>query len=165
MYKKNGFTLIELLIVIAILAVLAAFIFVALNPVARFQDSRNSRRWADVNAYIQAIKMYQVDNDGANFTNLDGLTDDLYYQIGAGDSCSDTCLNSTVVLQDECIDFEDLVDGGYLPEVLVDPNATGASTDETRYFVMKSSLGYITVGACSEELGSNSSIPDISVQR
>jgi prepilin-type N-terminal cleavage/methylation domain-containing protein len=34
--KNKGFTLIELLIVIGIIAVLAAFVFVALNPGARF---------------------------------------------------------------------------------------------------------------------------------
>ena len=54
MVKSNssnlkGFTLIELLVVIAIIATLAVLVYVALDPVRRFQESRNSRRWTDVN--------------------------------------------------------------------------------------------------------------------
>ena len=54
MYKikeeNKGFTLLELLIVIAVLAVLAGVLFVALNPASRLEDSRNAKRWTDVNA-------------------------------------------------------------------------------------------------------------------
>ena len=50
--KKSGFTLIELLVVIAIIATLATVVFVALNPVQRFSDARNSRRWNDVNTML-----------------------------------------------------------------------------------------------------------------
>ncbi|EKD47532.1 MAG: hypothetical protein ACD_66C00019G0006, partial [uncultured bacterium] len=45
MRTKKGFTLIELLIVIAIIAILAAAIFVALDPVTRFQEARDARRY------------------------------------------------------------------------------------------------------------------------
>jgi prepilin-type N-terminal cleavage/methylation domain-containing protein len=166
MYLKNkGFTLIELLIVVGIIAVLAAFVFVALNPGARFEDSRNARRWADVNLLMSAIKLDQVDNGGDYFEALELLPASYYYQIGACGSCSATCANPTVILQSACIDFEELVDDGYLPAVPTDPNASGASDDETRYYIMKSSSGTITVGSCSEELGSNSSIPWIYVSR
>jgi hypothetical protein len=114
---------------------------------------------------LSAIKLDQVDNGGTYFDDLEDLTASLYYQIGAGGSCSDTCANPTVILQTDCIDFEELVDDGYLPAVPTDPNASGASDDETRYYLMKSSTGTITIGACGEELGSNSSIPQITVSR
>ncbi len=56
---KKGFTLIELLIVIAIIAVLAAVVFVALNPLQRFKETRNVQRWSDVDAIAGAIRLYQ----------------------------------------------------------------------------------------------------------
>ena len=46
--QRKGFTLIELLIVIAIIAILAASLFVALNPAKRFQDARDAKRNQDV---------------------------------------------------------------------------------------------------------------------
>ena len=161
----KGFTLIELLIVIAVIAILAAIVFVAINPLARFQDSRNARRWTDVNAVLSAIKLHQLDNSGVYLDAIDDLTNDLYYQIGGGGACNDTCLNPTVVLQTTCADLEELTDDGYLPDIPIDPNASGASEDETRYYIVKHANGSITVGNCSEELGSNSAIPNISVSR
>ncbi len=164
-YKKAGFTLIELLIVVAVIAILAALAFVALDPLARFQDSRNARRWADVNAYLQAIKLHQVDNDGAFLSSIQSCIADSYYQIGMGDECDDTCSNPLIELQEGCVDLEGLVDEGYLPNFLIDPNASGASSNETRYYLVRDSYGRIIIGACSEELGSNSSVPHIEVTR
>ena len=153
------------MIVIAVIAILAAVVFVALNPLARFQDARNAQRWTDVNNILSAIKLSQVDNDGSYIDAINSLTADLYYQIGGGSSCNDTCLNPTVVLQTACVDLEDLTDNGYLASIPIDPNASGASEDETRYYLAKLSNGSITVGSCSEELGSNSAIPAISVSK
>jgi prepilin-type N-terminal cleavage/methylation domain-containing protein len=166
-YKKHlrGFTLIELLIVIAVIAILAAFAFVALNPLARFEDARNVQRWADVNAYMEAIKLWQVDHGGAYFDAINNLAAGAYYQIGVGDECNTTCSNPTIILQELCADMEELIDGGYLAEILIDPNASGADEDETRYYISKFDTGAIIVGSCSEEQGSNSSIPDISTKR
>jgi len=61
---KGAFTLIELLIVIAIIAVVMAVIFVALNPFERFKDARNAQRWQDIEAITDALRIYQVDNRG-----------------------------------------------------------------------------------------------------
>ena len=157
--------MIELLIVIGVIAVLASLAFVALNPLARFQDSRNAQRWTDVNAVLSAIKLHQVDNDGTYLSDITDLTADLYYQIGAGSSCNDTCSSPTVVLQSSCLDLSGLTDDGYLTSVPIDPNATGATEDETRYYIVKHSSGSITVGSCSEEKGSNSTTQAISVSR
>ena len=161
----QGFTLIELLIVVAVIAILAAIAFVALNPLARFQDARNARRWADVNMILAAIKLDQIDNGGSYLSEISSLTADVYYQIGAGESCADTCSNPTVTLQSACADLSSLVNEYYLPGVPIDSNASGASADETRYYISRHSGGAITIGSCSEEIGSNSSIPNISVKR
>jgi len=83
----RGFTLIELLIVIAVMAILTSVVFVALNPLGRFQDARNNRRWTDVNAILQAVKLDQVDNGGLYVEEITNLTADLYYMIGEGSTC------------------------------------------------------------------------------
>lgn len=58
---EKGFTLIELLIVIGIIGFLAAAVLVAVDPVKRIQDSRDSRRHSEVNALLNAILNQQVD--------------------------------------------------------------------------------------------------------
>jgi len=168
LFKKTtnkGFTLIELLIVIAVLAILAGIVMVALNPKARFEDSRNARRVSDVDAIIGAIKMFQIDNKGGYIANLDDATADMYYQIGLGSNCNDTCMSGNIVLQAECLDVEELTDEGYLPAVPIDPGDNAATEDETRYYIVKKSTGTIEVGACSPELGSNTAIQAISASR
>lgn len=59
---KKGFTLIELLIIIGIIGFLAAAILVAVDPVGRIQDSRDAKRWSEVNAILNAILTKQVDD-------------------------------------------------------------------------------------------------------
>ena len=52
---KKSFTLVELMIVIAILAILAAIVVFALNPVELFKKNRDSRRITDLNTLNKAI--------------------------------------------------------------------------------------------------------------
>lgn len=61
---KKGFTLIELLVVIGIIAILALIVLVAVNPSKQFADSRNARRWNDVNTILNGIHQNAVDNNG-----------------------------------------------------------------------------------------------------
>jgi len=166
--NSKGFTLIELLIVIAIIAILATVVFVALNPVARFQDSRNSRRWSDVNAILSAIKLSQVDKKDYIDAIKNMGTDSRYYMIGiAGNDpgCQATCAAGSVVLEATCVDLAALTDSGYLPSVPIDPNASGAVANYTHYYISKSATGVITVGACDPEIGTNSNVPAIFVSR
>ncbi len=87
MQSKKGFTLIELLVVIAIIAILAVVVFVALDPVTRFADARNSRRWTDVNSVLTAVHQYIVDNDGSLPTGLS--TSMSATEIGSCTGCVD----------------------------------------------------------------------------
>lgn len=163
--KMDGFTLIELLIVIAIMSILATVVFVALNPLARFEDSRNSRRWSDVEAILSAIKLDQVDNGGSYLLNISDLGDDIPYLIGSGVDCGITCEGGDVTLDADCVDLSDLSDEGYLPDVPVDPNMVNASDSHTGYYLIKHDNNAITIGACAAETGSNSSIPLIKVKK
>jgi len=64
MKTSKGFTLIELLVVIAIIAILAVVALVAVNPARQLSQSRDARRWAEVNALLNAFSQYQVDHEG-----------------------------------------------------------------------------------------------------
>ena len=143
--SNSGFTLIELLIVVGVIAILAALVFVALNPLGRFQDSRNAQRWSDVNAILSAIKLSQVDNGGNYISAIQALDEDTYYQIGTGESTQDECLYPDVDLDANCVNLSGLVTNGYLASVPYDPES--GSTAETDYYIMLSSTGSLTVGA------------------
>jgi prepilin-type N-terminal cleavage/methylation domain-containing protein len=162
--RPRGFTLIELLIIIAVIAILASIAFVALNPLGRFRDSRNARRWTDVGAILSAIKLQQLDNGGEYGTDVGDLADGSYYQIGVGDSCNIEC-NQSVTLEAVCLDLTTLKTSGYLANLPIDPNSASLSSARTGYYVIKQSTGSITVGACFEEQGSNGVTPEISVSR
>ncbi|MBL8014775.1 MAG: prepilin-type N-terminal cleavage/methylation domain-containing protein [Candidatus Doudnabacteria bacterium] len=61
---KSAFTLVEILVVIAIIAILAVVAFVALNPAQRINDANDAKRREDVQAVLNAIALYAVDNSG-----------------------------------------------------------------------------------------------------
>ena len=54
----EGMTLIEVLLVIALIAVLAAITFIAINPAKNFQDARNATRSSDVLQILNAVTQY-----------------------------------------------------------------------------------------------------------
>ena len=166
MKRKTGFTLVELLIVIGIIAILAALAFVALNPLARFQDSRNAQRRTDAAALLSAIKLDQVDNGGAHHANITDLTDNTYYQIGdAVVGCNTTCSNPSVTMQAACVPLWYLIDEGYIADIPFDPNGDGAAYETSGYYIYKYDSGQLAIGSCHEELGSNASVPNIEVAR
>lgn len=59
----TAFTLIELIIVIALIAILAAAVFVAIDPATRFAQARNVERQQSTESILKAIKLYQSDNE------------------------------------------------------------------------------------------------------
>ncbi len=160
MQKKNlrGFTLIELLIVIAIIAILAAVVFVALDPSSRFKKARNARRQSDVENIAAAIVTYQVDNDGSLPTAISGMTAGSHI-IGTNGStgCDSGCTATTT--QAACVDLTSLVTGGYLGSVPVDPTGgTTATSLKTMYYITANATGTITAGACIPELSQTISV-------
>ncbi|MFH1790264.1 MAG: LamG-like jellyroll fold domain-containing protein [bacterium] len=101
--NKRAFTLIELLIVIAIIAVLAGVIFVALNPLQRFRDARNSRRVTDVLAIADAVRIYQFGHGGQLPTGLDGI----FRMLGtATTGCDIACGAASSYVDDTQVEFD-----------------------------------------------------------
>ncbi|OGC51290.1 hypothetical protein A2982_04235 [candidate division WWE3 bacterium RIFCSPLOWO2_01_FULL_39_13] len=141
--NKKGFTLIELLVVIVIIATLAVVVFVALDPVRRFAEARNSRRWTDVNSVLTAVHEYVVDNKGALPTSLtaDGKT----YQIGTCAVGGNTlCTAAEAACANVATDLT-----AYLKSTPIDPqNGTLATTG---YSVAVATNNMVTVAACGAE--------------
>ena len=147
--NSKGFTLIELLIVIGIIAILAAAVFVALNPLKRFEDSRDARRRSDISAILSAVKVDQVDRGGDYLTAIGGITADQNHIIGTNGAtgCNTGC--TAVTTQANCIDLTPLKEGGYLGEVPKDPSI---GTDlKTGYYISRAANNLVTIGACAPE--------------
>ena len=153
----GGFTLIELLIVVAIIGIIASVIFVALNPLVRFQDSRDSARWQDVSALATAINIDQVDNGGAYITQITNANDGEVYMIVdgaivAGCNAQNSVCDTDVTSSGNCINLADLVTEGYLGDVPVSPNGAGAWTSSiTGYTLEKDTAGFVTIRSCESE--------------
>jgi prepilin-type N-terminal cleavage/methylation domain-containing protein len=131
---QSGFTLIELLVVIAIIAILSTVVFVALDPVKRFADARDSRRWNDVNSILTAVHQHIVDNDGDLPLVL--TTGQASTEIGSCGSCDNVAASLSA----------------YLKTMPLDP--TSGTAVNTGYFVEVNSNNIVTVSAPNAE-GSN----------
>ena len=114
---QKGFTLIELLVVIGILAVLLAITLIAINPARQFSQANNTQRSSDVNAILNAVGQYMVDNNG-DLTALNIPVGSASAQvIGSGGGQVDFCPNIVPT---------------YIAELPVDPQ-TGSWTNCTNY--------------------------------
>lgn len=108
--SKKAFTLIELLVVIGILAVLLAIVLIAINPARQFEQANDTQRSSDVNAILNAVHQYMVEENG---------------QLPAGITTTDTVISDTGV--DLCLLVPD-----YIAALPVDPLATSTEpVDET----------------------------------
>ncbi len=163
---RKGFTLIELLIVIAIIAILAAVVFVALDPLSRFEAARNSTRWTDITAVMDAIKLYQTDNQGTLPADADSdvWAQDTYYMLGTcADAAATTCTAQATVAG--CLNLTSLATEGYLPAVPLDPSVADTAT-ETEYYVSQSSTTQaFTIGSCEPEDEGEAAAPTIRITR
>ena len=147
MRNVSGFTLIELIIVIAIIAILAAAIFVAIDPARRLHESRNATRSNDVATILEAIKTYQADHEGTHYSTVAATATGLYYQIGTAVSgCGRVC--GSVYTEGECVNLTSIGDN-YLAVIPKDQN--DGTAEETGYALKKGVSGSITVIACDPE--------------
>lgn len=165
--NRQGFTLIELLIVMAIISIIAAVVFVALDPLTRFRDSRDAARWTDISALVSAIKIDQVDRGGAYMTPVTNMTAGDVYMIVDGTAPADcAALNANcgvdVTGAAKCVNLDGLVTSGYLGKVPVSPSSAGTIwkgkdgtspgvSGLTGYTLERSDSGILTVRACEAE--------------
>jgi general secretion pathway protein G len=70
--NQRGFTLIELMVVIVILGILATMIVPKIMD--RPEEARRTKARVDIGVIAQALKFYQLDNNGKYPTTEQGLT-------------------------------------------------------------------------------------------
>jgi len=148
MKKSKGFTLIELLIVIGIIAILAAIIYVAVDPARRLAEARDADRWSSVNSILNAVLKYTVDNRGAMPANLTAV-DTGTYVLGTdatGCTCTATATSTTAAA---CVDLTSALVDTYLSSIPYDQKSGSAAN--TDYYIYRSASGRIKVGACDPE--------------
>ncbi len=140
---QRGFTLIELLVVIGILAVLLAITLIAINPARQFQQANNTQRSSDVNAILNAVWQYAVDNNG----DLSGLAiPATATNIGSGATDVNLCSD---------------VAPTYIAQLPVDPQTgtwTDCTTYDTQYEIAQTAAGRVTVSAPDAEGGATISV-------
>lgn len=117
---KRGFTLIEILVVIGIIAILASIVVVAINPAKQFAQANNSQRWSNVNAILNAVHQYSVDNRGSIPSSITGTETAI---------CRSTDDAGVVVATTSCTGLIELTDALvplYVVGIPTDPTASTA---------------------------------------
>ena len=147
-FNKKGFTFVELILVVAVIGVLSASAIMVINPAKRFKDNRNAQRTSDVNAILNSVYQYYIDNDGtlpsAIQEDADCLNPSTTVEICKTGIASLTCL------ADQKLPLTDLTTNEkYMVSMPIDP--TGESTYGTGYNIVKSANSRITVCAPNSE--------------
>jgi prepilin-type N-terminal cleavage/methylation domain-containing protein len=145
--KKIGFTLIELIIVIAVIALLAAATFVAINPAKRVGDAGDATRWQDLTAIADAFQAYLADHNSTlpTTTMVSGVT----YMMATGTGATYFTCDATTTAQ--AILLDTLVSDGYIGQIPKDPTHVYADhTTSTLYWLYRENSGKLKMGSCKK---------------
>ena len=165
---RKGFTLIELLVGMTIIAVLASIVIVAINPTKQLASARDAKRRSEINAILNAIGQYTLDNgtnmpceptdDGDGDTTQD-CVDTTWRQLGGANEACDTAVDncSGLTVAADCLRLR-VLSGTYLPSVPADTrfgSGDAVANDTRSFYVVKAENNRVTVRACYTEEPAN----------
>lgn len=128
----KGFTLVEILIVFALIAILAAVTFIAINPAKTLSDSRNATRQIAISEILSAITQYlSSPNDISS--------------LGSVPTCPTT---TNIGEQPIYVNLSSHLVPKYMNSIPTDPS--GGTDNNTGYTICQSS-GKVTVAAPNAE--------------
>lgn len=131
----------------ALITAMATALWVALNPVRRFAQARNTHRQTEAKSIADAVLTYKLD-EGNYPTGIDNT----WRMLGtAGSGCQMVCVVGEGQTADACLDLSSALTTKYLPSMPADP--TEGSGARTYYAIKEGSKGQIRVAACAPELG------------
>ena len=132
---KKGFTLLEILLVVGAISILAGIVIVAINPSKQLGDARNAQRRSDVATILNAVYQYSIDNNGS----LPGPEAIPTAPTAAAEICrtGGSCTGAEVDLSNLTANEKYIVSMPYDPK--------DATTNSTKYTIVKSANGRITV--------------------
>lgn len=140
--RQRGFTLPEILVTVGILAMLAVIVIIAIDPVRRFEDARDSRRLSDTQAIAGAIHQYTIDHKGMLPPGLDKRE----RQIGsATNGCELKTTHCVIEQTTDCVHLAQALKP-YLDPVPNDPSL--GSPTLTHYSVRIGDNNAVIVRAC-----------------
>ncbi len=152
--NKKGFTLLEVLLVVAAIGILAGIVIIAINPGKQLGDTRNAQRRSDVNAILNAIYQYSIDNNGVLPTGIDSVAGSSQVLGTAASGLNSTCGSLTTLAAGVDLSADLVPD--YIVGIPLDPQTGSASN--TDYYVNKDANGRLTVGACDAEQSATISV-------
>lgn len=135
------FSLTEYVLIAVCVIVLGLVVFVALSPVTRFQNTRDIRRYSDVNSIVTALTEYAADNGGQLPPELLSAGQDVVELGPVG--CETSCEEAV-----GCVDVS-LPLASYLKHIPVDPQVTSSTV--SAYSVRVGKDNQLVVTACAAE--------------
>jgi len=140
--NNTGFTMPQLIVAMLILLVVAAFVFIWIDPLARVGEVKNSKRTQDVGVIATALFNYAQEHDGL-MPVLGTVTTDKKVLCASQSGSNLTCDGESAL----CLTIDDNDFYKYLAQLPWDPDKS--SSDDTGYYLNEDANGILTVGACS----------------
>ena len=135
--------MIELMVIIVGIGILLAITISYINPLKRIGESRDARRWTDVELLTQAIELYSLDNDQipSDFSDAVIAVDEKYVICDSADSL--ICDGDT----NDCLVIDDADFLAYIDTMPIDPGKSSVA-DTGYYMTREEDQGKIAIGAC-----------------
>lgn len=143
--QQTGFTLLEILLVVTAIVILASIVILAINPTRQIGKTQNAQRAADINAILNGISQYAIDNSGTLPASLTVTSTEMCKTGTLPATCTtNSLIDLSVITASET----------YLTSLPIDPlGSIHVSGNGNGYKVNKTANNRITVSAPQAVLG------------